>query len=247
MKISDFYFEAAKAYLNSSLIFLFSACLFVLINSLIGNVQLMVLTLPFIGASFAYFHMHLAKVKSAATSKMTFMNKSNTLLKSESILPLYENRLKPGLLLFSPAGLKIGELRKHRTSEFPAFTHVYELKDENLLTKAFYIVSGNLIDAFHADRRKLGCLEKKGDQWLFRTDIGGQTAMLECTSMFMDSKIFIAENTVACRLRRGIMPVEWSSVFFDANTPVLSFHKDVTEEDRLLFFAMLVKEFFIDR
>jgi hypothetical protein len=43
------------------------------------------------------------------------------------------------------------------------------------------------------------------------------------------------------------MPVEWSSVFPEPNTPVLSLSENLTEKDKLLRMSFLINEYFIDR
>lgn len=247
MNISDYFFESAEAYLNSSLMFLFPASLFMAANILFGNPQLMVFVLPFLGVSFILFQLYLRKVRAAAKTKFKSLRHSGSLFQSTKILPLYENKLKPGLLLFSPAGLKIGEIKKISKDEFRAYHHVYELRDENLLAKAHYGVCRQKIDVFRSTGENIGCLYKEENQWLFETAGRPGTVRIESSPLFMDVKVVSGNNGMKCRLRRGILPVEVSEVFQNPNSPVLELENKVTEEEKFIFFAMLVKEFFIDR
>ncbi|CEG27516.1 hypothetical protein [Bacillus sp. B-jedd] len=247
MNISDYFFESAEAYLNSSLLFLFPASLFMAANILFGNPKLMVFILPFLVVSFIFFQLHLAKVRAGAKTDFRYLSQPGSLFQTTKILPLYENKLKPGLLLFSPEGLKLGEMKKIFTDEFRAYHHVYELRDENLLAKACYGLRSERIDVFRAHGDYIGCLYKEGKQWLVEAAGQPGTARIESSPLFMDVKVISKINKVECRLRRGYMPVEVSSIFQNANSPILDFENNVTEEEKLIFFAMLLKEFFMDR
>lgn len=70
---------------------------------------------------------------------------------------------------------------------------------------------------------------------------------VEGSSIFMDEKVFTQENRPIGRLRRGWMPLEWSELFPEPNTPVLSFTEVMSEKDKLLRMSFIVNEYFIER
>jgi hypothetical protein len=70
---------------------------------------------------------------------------------------------------------------------------------------------------------------------------------IEGSSIFMDELLIDNDQHEVGRLRRGWMPIEWSPLFPEPNTPVLSLKEGLTEEERLLRMSLLINEYFIER
>ncbi|WP_053366833.1 hypothetical protein [Bacillus sp. FJAT-27245] len=246
MKITDYYFQTSKASLNSSIVFLFPALLLIAFNILfIKNNQAMLLCLPFITGSMVYFHIHLANYKRAACSALDFSVYPGHLLKVNHILVFYEAKLNPGLILFSSNGIKIGELRRVSPG-IPFYRKKVELLDCQSSLIARYVITQKCILVYDLAGRLIGSLCKNRSGWAMAVE-GKTIATIDSSRVFMDVKIIGVKFGQAGRLRRGMMPMEWKAYAADPNTPVFTLHSSLTDEERLLFMCVLVKEFFVER
>jgi hypothetical protein len=61
----------------------------------------------------------------------------------------------------------------------------------------------------------------------------------------MDERMNDNHGRQLIRLQKGWMPVEWSNLFPEPNTPVLSFSKSISDKEKLLRMSFLVHEFLI--
>jgi hypothetical protein len=98
----------------------------------------------------------------------------------------------------------------------------------------------------------VGCYEKEKLSWLkskieMMDENGHFIGVVEGSAYYMDERVYNQSSQQVGRLRRGWMPVEWSSVFPEPNTPVLSLSENLTEKDKLLRMSFLINEYFIDR
>jgi hypothetical protein len=108
------------------------------------------------------------------------------------------------------------------------------------------------IEVYDQNRNFLGSFEKKNvglrkckKEMLDST--GRYIGAVEGSSVFMDEKVLNHRNQQVGRLRRGWMPLEWSPLFPEPNTPVLFFGEVLSEKDKLLRMSFLINEYFIER
>ncbi|RDU36461.1 hypothetical protein DRW41_13090 [Neobacillus piezotolerans] len=246
MKIADYYFQCSKASLNSSLLFLFPGIMLIILNILFwDNKQAMMLCLPSVSVSIIYFQQHLMDQKKAFNAAHAYGGHLEHFLNENSILLFYEAKLNPGLLLFSKNGAKVGELRNNSRG-LPLFRRKYELTDGQGCLLAHYINTPKGTLVYDSAGRQLGGLFKTKGSWTIR-DRGNQIASIDSARLFMDLKIIGKEGVQRGRLRRGMMPIEWKTFSADPNSPVFTLHPWLSDEERLLYMAVLVKEFFVDR
>lgn len=76
---------------------------------------------------------------------------------------------------------------------------------------------------------------------------GKYIGMVEGAKAFMDVHVYDRKNQEVGRLRRGWMPMEWSPLFPEPNTPVLSIRESMSESEKLLRMSFLINEFFVER
>ncbi|OCA90812.1 hypothetical protein A8F94_02755 [Bacillus sp. FJAT-27225] len=253
MNISDYYGESAKALLNSSLLFLLPAFLLVILNiAYIGNSKIMLFCLPFIGTSLVYFQIHLMKAKHAEAAGTGYHGVNVPLQEARSMLVLYSNHVSPTILLFSPAGVKIGEIMKRKRTLKHILTSrkEFELCDQDKLPLAVYSVSRGKIDSFDEKGLYLGSLIDSRNEAARLLQAGIETSSplyVSGSRFFMDVKVEAGTEQHCARLRRGMMPLEWEARFPDPNTPVFTLDDSAAPNERLLYFSVLVQEFFIER
>ncbi|MEH7547599.1 hypothetical protein V7306_17555, partial [Neobacillus vireti] len=108
------------------------------------------------------------------------------------------------------------------------------------------------IDVFDRNQDFLGRFEKrnigfrKAKKELF-DHTGRFIGEIEGYSVFMDELVYDHGEHQVGRLRRGWMPIEWSPLFPEPNTPVLSLKEGLSEKDKLLRMSLLINEYFIER
>ncbi|ALC90226.1 hypothetical protein AM500_10855 [Bacillus sp. FJAT-18017] len=250
MKISDYYSESARAFLNSSILFLLPAFLLVFINlAYIGNRQVMLLCLPFAAMSLIYYQIHLNKARLAEEAEPAVILTSNPLLTAKSLLVFYDNHFSPGLLLFSPTGVKNGELRNRKISfqQIISRRREFELCNEEMKPLAVYYVTRGKVDVYNSRGNWIGRLYEDGKGQIQLTKTHGMDFMSVSRSrFFMDVKVE-TEGSNSARLRRGLMPLEWGMRFPDPNTPVFTINDHSSNEEKLLYYSVLVREFFVER
>ncbi|WP_409270350.1 hypothetical protein V1499_13080 [Neobacillus sp. SCS-31] len=246
MKITDYYFQTSKASLNSSIVFLFPAILLIAYNILfMNNKQAMLLILPFIIGSMVYFNIHLVNQKRAVSSARDFGGYPEHILKANHILVFYEAKLNPGLILFSANGTKIADLRRISPGIF-FFRKKLELTDGQSSLVARYFLTQKGIHVYDSVGLSLGGLCKSREGWTFTAE-GTNIASIDSSRLFMDLKIVGEKFGQAGRLRRGMMPLGWTAFSADPNAPVFTLDPRLADEERLLFLAVLIKEFFVER
>ncbi|WP_059170778.1 hypothetical protein [Bacillus sp. FJAT-27445] len=173
-------------------------------------------------------------------------DKSDTYMEARHFILFFENKLKPGLLLFSPNGTKIGEM-KRQSQSVSSFDKEYVLVDGQAMLLAIYSVSQDGIRIFDHERRELGMLCKAPDGWAILSENGDKLASIESSRFFMDVKIAGEGIEGTSRLRRGWMPVEWNLYSYVPNAPVFTIPANMNCEARILHSALLIREFFIYR
>jgi hypothetical protein len=260
MKINEYYRNAANINLNGSIAALFPAIIIVSANLvLFKNQDVMLLTVPFFLYSIFGFQLYLYKIKqslfiSRNIGKSREMSRNRTLLAARELLVFFINTQSPQVMFYFPDGYLAGSLRKYKGggSFFRKTFVLYSSHDEVLGVFRVKTKRKIIVEVFDRENSYLGCLEKK--RLAFRKfkkelldDAGRYIGFVEGSTAFMDEKVLDRENQQICRLRRGWMPIEWSALFPEPNTPVLSYMVGLSEKDKLLRMSFLINEYFIER
>ncbi|MFZ7944349.1 hypothetical protein [Neobacillus sp. 19] len=261
MRINEYYRDTANLNLNGSIAALVPTILIVAINlSIIKHSELMLMTIPFLFYSLISFQIYLHRMRQSIEISKNILESENinqSILQAEHLLVFYMNTQSSQVHLYFPNGNLAGIIKKTpkngwkrlRTSKTFALYNY----DEEVL--GFFKVKGEKsikIEVYDRQSRLLGSLEKKVLGWkksqkeLF-DGCGGYVGGIEGSSVFMDEQVLDTQHRQVGRLRRGWMPLEWSLLFPEPNTPVLSFKEALAENDKLLRMSFLINEYFIER
>lgn len=260
MKINEYYRNAAKINLNGSIAALFPAIIIVAANLVLFKKQeVMLWTIPFLLYSIFGFQLYLYKIKQSffiSRNVVKRMEKSryDSLFAAKELLVFFEKTLSPQVMFYFPDGNLAGSIRRYRKGR-NYFKKIFLLYNSQEDVMGFFQVKGKqkkIIEVYDQENSYLGCFEKR--RLDFRKckkellDASGRyIGFVEGSAAFMDEKVFNQENREISRLRRGWMPLEWSLLFPEPNTPVLSFMGGLSEKDKLLRMSFLINEFFIER
>lgn len=261
MKINEYYRDTAKARLNGSIAALIPAIIIISGNlSYFQNKLVMVGCVPFIIYSLISFQIYLFRLnQSIAIGKnmSSSLGANRTIFDESHLLLVYFDLLSPSLLLFFSNGYLAGKITKYKKGKrIFQRNRDYVLLGLNDDILAIFRVKGRKkikIEAFTKENEYLGCYEKTKKSILRKSkkellDSSGRfVGAVEGSALFMDEQIYNNQSRRVGRLRRGWMPLEWSNIFPEPNTPVLSFWEGFSEKDKLLRMAMLINEYFIER
>jgi hypothetical protein len=253
MKIHEYYKIKAKVSLNGSIAALIPAILIIGWNLLyFRNREIMGFSVPFLLYSLICFQIYLFRMKQSISieeNMFTSRKLYQTLFEAKDLLVVNLNIQVPIIFLFFPDGRLAGKLKKYRRKELILFTRsdLYVLCDQSDQILGFYKIKGSKkIEVFNDLHTYLGCFEisKKGKKELL--DAAGKfIGAVEGVSFFMDERMNDNHERQLIRLQKGWMPVEWSNLFPEPNTPVLSFSKPISDKEKLLRMSFLVHEFLI--
>ncbi|NHM29357.1 hypothetical protein [Neobacillus terrae] len=262
MKIYEYYRDSANLTLNGGLLALFPAMFIVLGNILILHQKiLMLLCIPFIVYSVLSYQLYRNKTRDGKSIKKNMLSKGTSyphLFCSQHLLVLFLPAITPSVKLFYPDGNLAGEISpiSRKLSDFMNSTRRYILTDQNSSVRGSYRVKNNnslVIEVWNEMGEYAGKYQKrkrpgfkKVKKELFEGN-GCFLAEIKGAAFFMDEQIIMPDNESIGRLRRGWMPVEWSSIFPDSNTPVLTLNPNKNSNINLLAISVLINEFFIER
>lgn len=258
MKINDYYREAADISLNGGLIALFPVFLILMGNLFtINNQEIMVFTIPFFFYSVICFQLYLFRKNQAITIRRTMaasdsLGKQKSLFEASHLLVLITTAFSRTVHLYFPDGHLAGTLKKCSGSRFQktfALSNLYEERIAYFRVKRKRTIK---IDVFDKNNVYIGSFERKQLSWrkkqkLLLNGEGRCVGEIEGSSVYMDEKAVNQSRRHIARLRRGWMPVEWSHLFPEPNTPVLSFTGGLSENDKLLWMSFLIYEYFVER
>lgn len=265
MNIDRFYRDSAKISLNGSIAALIPAILLVIVNIFIFEKDiLMFLATPFIFYSIVLFQIYRVRYKYYVTCNQRLLQQANSersLLTDSHFLIQSLNTGSATLFLYCPDGSLAGTMSTVRSKEgfFLKKANEFILKGANDEVVARYVVKGKSqtrieIEVYDEEDTYLGILEKVSEMSLFKQakkevvdSTGKVTGTVEGSRMFMDEVLVNQNNQQIGRLRRGWMPLDWSDLFPDANTPVFSLSNCLSERERWLHFSLLVDQYFIER
>lgn len=261
MKINEYYRDTANLHLNGSI-----TALIPVITIIAGNLyifktkEIMLLTIPFLIFSFVCFQCYLFRRRQSISIDRN-MRKSEggrmSLFEAQHLLVLYLNTNSSRLLFYFPNGHLAGMIKRYRGkgTKKLSLSKIYALYNKDHQAIGYYKVSGKKIkkiEVFNARRQYLGSFEKRKQDW--RTskkellDSNGRfIGTVEGAVAFMDERLISHYHDQEARLRRGWMPIGWSHLFPEPNTPVLTMRDSLSEQDKLLRMSFLINEYFIER
>ncbi|MBL4953886.1 hypothetical protein JK635_17005 [Neobacillus sp. YIM B02564] len=263
MKINDYYQDVAQLNLNGSIAALLPNVFLIAFNlALFHNHKIFILAVPFFLYSFFCFQLYLFRKQQALRinrnmTELRLERKNNSLLSARYLLVLYSNSQNSRVLFYYPDGHLAGSIKRYRSTGLRPirFSKIYVLYDEDHGAIACYRVKGKKtmkIEVYDKDKSYLGCLLKTKQNWwnnreeLFNGE-GKYFGEVAGSKLFMDEKIIDSNDRQVSRLRRGWMPVEWSPIFPEPNTPVLSFSGNQSAQEKLLGMTILINEYFLER
>lgn len=262
MRMDDYYRNVAKISLNASIAALLPAILIVIGNlTFFHHQQVMMFTIPFLIYSIVCYQSYLMKMKKAIMIGKNLMKKTipyHSLFEADKLLVLFINTFSPKLLIFFPDGYLAAVIKKYRkreriASEYKKTFGLYD-HDEKLISS--YIMKGKqsmMIEVYDKNSSYVGCFERKQLRRMKKAkkellDAEGRfIGAVEGAAAYLDEQIMDPHDRLIVRLRRGWLPLEWSSSFPDPNTPVLSLSNRLTVEERILQMSFLINEFFFER
>ncbi|WP_462411890.1 hypothetical protein [Neobacillus sp. Marseille-QA0830] len=260
MKINDFYRDAAKISLNDSIAALFPSLLIVGGNfAFFNEPDIMKLAIPFLFYSIFCFHIYLFRIRQSIRivrnikKNMIPEETERSLFEAQQLLVLYQNCQYPKLQLYFPDGVLAGSIKKIQLKRFmkwrtPKTYALFNNQEESI--GLFQLQAGD-IKVYDRNMVFRGSFKKKKLRKKVRGQLVDQDrkviGSVEGSTMFMDEQVLNENNREVARLRRGWMPLEWSPLFPEPNTPVLSLSGDLSESEKLLGMAFLIQEYFVER
>jgi hypothetical protein len=263
MKIHEYYRDTANINLNGSIAALVPAIIIVAGNlSFFKSNEVMLLTIPFLIYSLTSFQFCLFRLKQSISisrhmGEAKSKNRSYSIASARNLLVFYMSSPTLRLSLYFPDGHLAGVLKKHdgKWLDRIKFRKMYVLYNSEEEPIGFYKVKGGSvlkIEVYDEQLTYLGCFKREKNGFLkykkeFLDQTGKTIGFIQGATTFMDEKVLDHSHHQLGRLRRGWMPVSWSPLFPDPNTPVLSFREVLSEKDKLLKMSLLINEYFIER
>lgn len=261
MKIHEFYRGSANITLNGSIAALVPAIIIGVGNLYyFQNKQIMLLMIPFIIYSLISFQIYLYRVKQSVSIERTMTQLQSyyqNIFEAKHLVVVFMNHQQPSLHLFFPDGHQAGMIKKYKQKGFRLFrkSRIYALYNKQEQTVGFYKIKQSkrlVVEVYDRNMNFVGCYEKEKISWLKEKkemidESGHNIGAVEGSAYYMDERVYNQSRQQVGRLRRGWMPLEWSGVFPEPNTPVLSLSETLSEKDKLLRMSFLINEYFIER
>jgi uncharacterized protein with PQ loop repeat len=261
MKINEYYRDTAHMHLNGSIASLVPTIMIVIGNlSVFKNNNIMLLTIPFLIYSFISFQIYLFRMRQSIAIRRNLQSSKRTaksIFDARHLLVLFRNSQSSCLFLYFPDGHLAGQIKKYKGTGLKRFklSRTYALYNMEDQVQGFFKLTGKKvlkIEVFDNNRTFLGEFEKKSKGFLqdkkeLMDQSGKYIGMVEGAKAFMDVHVYDPKNQEVGRLRRGWMPMEWSLLFPEPNTPVLSIRESMSESEKLLRMSFLINEFFVER
>lgn len=252
MHIKHFYDQSATSSLNAALLSLVPAIVFVIIG-VKYNIQMYfyLMTIPFLLYSLVCYQMYLVQKRRYNELAIASMQDEEKIIKKDlfetsavllSFLPAPSLRM----LLFEPGGSVVGEVRDVRFNFWRWFIPpmidsiltqtygVYNAQNKllsmikiNAQSMKIYSHTGELLWIYKRVEKKRGSFMNKT-----RTEMMNVDGM----SLWCDYA-FSKNNNHYGTLKKGWMPLEWTSLFKDPNMPVIIWEKRAEVEDQIAMLA----------
>lgn len=252
MNIQQYYRNVANASLNGSFAALIPVIVFMLpLFFVYPKREYILLALPFLFYSlFSYLLFLLNNSRSITMEKYIFDGKE-TIDFFEKDRFLLEFMPAPSLrmLIFNPDGLLNGEMRDLNNTKIrwflpyfidrllPAVYSLHDADNQRIATfkwkdkRSVEIICGE-------DHLTIVQNSLKANHWT--SDFDSKEINIVSHPLFTDVHLMNEKDMMIARVRKGWMPLEWDEFFKDANTPVLSFEKNLSKSEKLFILAILI-------
>lgn len=251
MNIQQYYQQSAAASLNASLAALIPSILLLIYAFFISQTyQLCLLAIPFLIYSFFCYQRFLLNQNRAKAVKFstTSFVPSRTHLFESDLLITFMPAPSLRLLLFTPNGMKVGEIRDQ--SFFKLRWLIPNLIEKHMMKKyVLYDYNDEPIVYYRdlKDRIKIISPNNQEIADIFKGIRGKEKEFfLETRSLFIknsslqDYSFHSSDGTQLARIQTGWMPLEWGERFVQANTPILSMSEELSEREKIQLFALLI-------
>ncbi|MGG0716884.1 hypothetical protein ABE096_04690 [Robertmurraya massiliosenegalensis] len=254
MNIQQFYRSAATTSLNGSIAALIPVIILIIpLTILIPGKEVVWTALPFFLYSISSFQSYLLNQERSSQiegnlhigeNHLSFHRENEFLL---TFMPAPSLRL----LLFSPKGVVLGELRDVRYTKLrwflpyfldkfiPAEYGFYNAENQLMMKFKWKRNQGNVYD--RNGKLQMTIQEREGEVFDVILPHSSFPIMIHSERLFTDVQFKNMKKKTIGRVRKGWMPIEWEELFKDVNIPVFSFDDELTEEERYVLLALLVK------
>ncbi|WP_137743120.1 LURP-one-related/scramblase family protein [Robertmurraya siralis] len=253
MSIQQYYRFAAITYLNGSIAALIPVMIVVIPLSILSHGKEVVWTaLPFILYSLVSYQSYLLNHDRSLEIDKSVPEDDNLSLRSkDKYLLMFMPAPSLRMLLFSPKGAILGEIRDARYLKLrwflpyfldrfiPAEYGLYNVNNELVMKVQWKRDRANVYDSNGDLRVKIE--EQERNKYNIQFFDQAFSIIVQSERLFTDIQFKNTNKETIGRVRKGWMPLEWDAFFKDANTPVLSFDDDLSEEERSIVLALLVK------
>lgn len=255
MNIQQYYDKAAMISLNASLASLLPPLILLIYSLLFVPPKMVIIwAVPFLIYSIVCFQSYITNSQRAKEAKSVNFsaNHVGTLFQKRAVSLTFLPAPSLRMLFFNANGQAIGEIRDThlhsyrwflpyfcdrlaREKQYGLFTEdeqpfaTYKMRRDSIIIDW----EGKSIQLTFKNNRAANHIE-------FINEINGRSFYVERARLYMDFKIFIESKTEAVILKKGWLPKEWSKHVMDANTPYLTFHKELSLEDQLAVYAILI-------
>lgn len=263
MNIDRYYRDIAQISLNGSIAALLPAIGIILGNILVfRHEEIMLLSIPFIFYSFVQFQLYLYRFKQSSTIHQVLEHSkkpSRSFFAASELLVFYLSTPAPQLFLYFPDGSLAGVVhaRPGKRLAFFGNSKTYVLVNPNKQIMGLFKITKDrkrTISVYDASNFYLGNFEVSKRGFIFQKaksevvdSTGRFVGAVEGARLYMDERLLDNRNHSIGRLRRGWMPLEWSLLFPEANTPVFTLSPNLSENEKLLRYALLINAYFIER
>lgn len=254
MNIQQYYRYTASISINAGLISIIVPIFLLFIVSMImQSREIVLLSVPFFIYSLFCFHhyrLNIDRCNETNVINQNEMESAESLLLENQLLLAYLPSPSLHLLLYSSNGQLAGEIKDEHQKLIrwflpywvdKMFSKNYVLYDEkNRLVATFKISKKGIIDVTDHEGKHLGSIkEMKSKNFHIKGRTLNTNLSLDSERFFTDIKYRSEREDLVGRIRKGWVPLKWGVQFKDANIPVLTFGEKVTEEEKLLLFALM--------
>ncbi|MCQ6276604.1 hypothetical protein JMM81_16955 [Bacillus sp. V3B] len=251
MNIQQYYEQAAMASLNAALVaFIPSILLLIYAIFITQAYHLILLVAPFLIYSFFCYQKFLLNQNRAKAVKLSSEIKAfsvEDLFDQTELLVAFMPAPSLRLLLFTPNGVKVGEIRDQSFSVIRWFLPYFM---DRLLVKKYglYDCEDQPVAFYHHfhDRLEVELLNQRGSTILYKSSTGKKKEFVyenRCITIenkgSQDFTFLSSDGKKVAQIQTGWMPLEWGERFLNLNTPILYLDKYCSRKEKLQLLSLL--------
>lgn len=253
MNIQQYYQETASIRLNGSIVSAGLLSIILTVSLLLSwDVPLLVVTVPFLLICFLQYNSYLIyRNRSEESKESVGLYADRELLAQNQLLIAFAPAPAIKLLFFTPDGMLAGEMKEIKLKKWRWFLP-YSIDKWMVKHLGIYDVHGILQACLVIDSRKTKLLNAGGETVGFYypkknsgkagtaiVDGGKKLKLVGPPAISPDLILTDMNGRPVSKIQQGWMPLEWSRLFKDANTPVLTFEYHLSFPERMAVFAAL--------